>query len=484
MTLNMKRIALAAACLLCLALTIPMAAQNKKVCPKDNGQALVNPGMGWMLFYYSNVLENYGSKLAPSDIVEDFPGMSTVFLRLPWSFLEPEKDHFNWEIIDTPAQRWLEKGRQVAFCITATENWTRQGTPQWVFDEGAKYYEIGKFTEVDYDDPVFLAAVEHLVEKLAERYDGDPAVAFMAIGAYGMWGEGHTVRTTPTHGRTWGFESQKRIIDIYTRHFKKTQLCISDDYAGHNDRRARFPITDYAKSQGVTIKDDSILVMNPPDSWYHGGMAQLFWPELPVILEHEHYGISTKFKAWDPELLLKAVEEYHASLLSIHWWPREFLEANKDAIERINRRIGYRINLTEAEWPSEIRLNESFHIKSAWKNQGVAPCYGGGYPCFTIKDKKGGILAVLVDTEFNVKDLGVDAPGEGVPFRRDLEFTVARVFTDAFGSFSRTCPTGKAELYFSVGTAYGSPTLALPYKSDDGHKRYYLGEITLAPASH
>ncbi len=91
-------------------------AQNRKALPEDNGMALVNPGMGWMVFYYSNVLENYGSKLEPSDIVEDFPGMSTVFLRLPWSFVEPEKDKFNWEIIDTPAQRWLEKGRQVAFC--------------------------------------------------------------------------------------------------------------------------------------------------------------------------------------------------------------------------------------------------------------------------------------------------------------------------------------------------------------------------------
>ncbi|MBQ1649136.1 MAG: beta-galactosidase, partial [Bacteroidales bacterium] len=248
---------LAAACLFLGFCRTPLAAQTRKAFPEDNGKALVNPGMGWMLYYYSNILDTYGSRLEPSDVVADFPGMSTVFLRLPWSFLEPEKDRFNWEIIDTPAQRWLEKGYQVAFCITATENWTRQGTPQWVFDEGAKYYEVGGFTEVDYDDPIFLAAVEHMVEKMAARYDGDPAVAFFAIGAYGMWGEGHTVRTTPNHGHSWGFETQKKYIDIYTRHFKKTQLCISDDYPGHSDRRARFPITDYAKSKGVTIKDDS-----------------------------------------------------------------------------------------------------------------------------------------------------------------------------------------------------------------------------------
>ena len=65
----------------------------------------------------------------------------------------------------------------MAFCISATENWTRQGTPQWVFDEGAKYYEVNGFLEVDYDDPVYLKAVDHFVEKMAERYDGDPNVA-------------------------------------------------------------------------------------------------------------------------------------------------------------------------------------------------------------------------------------------------------------------------------------------------------------------
>ena len=90
---------LAAACLFLGFCRTPLAAQTRKAFPEDNGKALVNPGMGWMLYYYSNILDTYGSRLEPSDVVADFPGMSTVFLRLPWSFLEPEKDRFNWEII-------------------------------------------------------------------------------------------------------------------------------------------------------------------------------------------------------------------------------------------------------------------------------------------------------------------------------------------------------------------------------------------------
>lgn len=55
-----------------------------------------------------------------------------MYLRIPWSFVEPEEGKFNWEILDTPAQRWIQSGKKVAFRITSTENWTRQGTPQWV----------------------------------------------------------------------------------------------------------------------------------------------------------------------------------------------------------------------------------------------------------------------------------------------------------------------------------------------------------------
>ncbi|MCD6395666.1 MAG: hypothetical protein J7M40_19450, partial [Planctomycetes bacterium] len=59
------------------------------VHPEDTGAALVNPAMGWTMHFYSNVTRNYGSKLAPSDTLDDFPGVSTVYLRLPWSYIEP-----------------------------------------------------------------------------------------------------------------------------------------------------------------------------------------------------------------------------------------------------------------------------------------------------------------------------------------------------------------------------------------------------------
>jgi hypothetical protein len=67
--------------------------------PVDTGEPLVNPDMGWTMHFYSNVPTHYGSKLEPSDTLDDFPGLSTVYLRVPWAFVEPEEGKFNWALL-------------------------------------------------------------------------------------------------------------------------------------------------------------------------------------------------------------------------------------------------------------------------------------------------------------------------------------------------------------------------------------------------
>ena len=446
--------------------------------PIDNKKALVNPDMGWTMHYYSNVITNYGSKLEPSDTLDDFPGISTVYLRVPWSFIELEEGKFNWELLDTPAQRWIEKGKRVAFRITASESWMKYATPEWVKDAGAKGYEVkwkeNSLWEPKYDDPIFLEKVENFVSAMAKRYDGKPYVDFVDVGHFGMWGEGHTHLTGQFE---YPLEVKKKHIDIYLKHFKNTLLCISDDFAGSTKPGKNFPITDYAFSKGVTIRDDSILVSKAPRQWYHAEMAQQFWPTLPVILEHQHYGASLKSGAWDKDLFLQSVEDYHASYMSIHWWPRILLEENREVIDKINLRMGYRIHLNEITWPQKVHAGEVFRIQSDWSNVGVAPCYKGGFPCFTIKDKKGGIISVLVDEQINVRELQTGAPQDKHSKKIISEFTVGSQFEDQVKTFSRNVQTGTFEIFVSVGHEDGTPVYELPYGQNDGFKRYKVGQI-------
>ena len=465
--------------------------QQELVVPKDHGKALVNPLMGWTMHFYSNSVTNYGSKLEPSDTLEDFPGLATVYLRVPWAYIEAEEGKFNWELLDTPAQRWIDKGKRVAFRITAQESSIRYATPEWVVNAGAKGYNWGKdnsLWEPDFNDPVFLEKLENFVSAMARRYDGNSNVDFVDIGSFGLWGEGHTLHSTHI---VYGLDVIGKHIDLHCKYFKQTLLCISDDFVGADAPGNSFPITDYALSKGVTIRDDSILVQNfglpmpsweqtaKPAPWYHAEMAQKFWPSLPVILEHEHYGSSVKRKAWNKDDFLKSIEDYHASYMSIHWWPREFLDANRDVIDKMNLRLGYRVQLKSIKWPKEVHLGKSFTVNADWVNAGVAPCYPGGFPCITLKDSKGGIFSVLVDESFNVKALKVAEPGKAPALPQKSEFTIAPAYKDPRRNTFRAALPGDYTVFISVGKQDGTPTLELPYEESDGHKRYQIGKIKI-----
>ena len=233
-----------------------------------------------------------------------------------------------------------------------------------------------------------------------------------------------------------------------------------------------FPETDYALQHGVTLRDDSIMVWPPPKHWYHAEMAQAFWPSLPVILEHDHLGSSIIRKAWDGDRLLKAVEDYHASYLSIHWWPQEYLEKNRATIDKINRRIGYRLQLREMSWPKTVTIGQPFKVESTWANAGVAPCLPGGFLAMTLKDAKGGIVSVLSDEGFDVRSLEVGKADQVPTKSRSCEFTV--------GEFAPVTQPGEYDVYVSVGQRDGTPTIALPLPDDDGQHRYKVGRVVLA----
>ena len=136
--------------------------------PTDNGKALINPDMGWCAYFYSCRTGNYGYFLEPSDTLEWFPGVSVVYMRLPWVFIEPEEGKFNFGVLDTPAQRFIDKGKQIAIRITCTEHWIPWATPKWVKDKGAKGTQFhirkgpvpdGPCWEPDYLDPIFLISL-------------------------------------------------------------------------------------------------------------------------------------------------------------------------------------------------------------------------------------------------------------------------------------------------------------------------------------
>ncbi len=447
---------------------------------QDNGAALCNPGMGWVLHYYDNVPAHY-------DTVDDFPGLTVVYLRIPWSYLEPEEGRFCWSVLDTPAQRWIAKGKQIALRISCSESWTRYATPEWVEKAGAKGFnfrpgagvqEDGPYWEPDYNDPIFLEKLDRFLAALADRYDGHPDVAWIDVGSFGVWGEGHTFHSS---GIRYSADTVIRHIDLHRKHFTRTLLAANDDYVmTENGEKA----IAYARDAGLTLRDDSIMVQPRPKSYFHAEMAQDFWPRLPVILESEHYGPSKNRAAWgDGSMYVRAMFEYHASYASIHWWPREFLDECRPLIDRMHRRLGYRLLPLEVSYPARQPRTAPLTLTSTWCNDGVAPCHGGGHPALTLKDAQGGIVAVCVDEQADVRTLPVrevelkgpaadEAVDENLPPPPTVTWKAALCLPFQL-------QPGKYQVYLSVGDKTGSPVIALPLDGDDGQRRYRVGEITI-----
>jgi hypothetical protein len=449
-------------------------AQTVRVMPSDTGEALVNPGMGWALHHYDNDLVHYGLELQPSDTVDDFPGASVVYLRLAWSYVEPEEGRFNWSVVDTPAQRWIAKGKKVAFRFSCSESDPQQpyATPEWVRKAGAKGYFFvpgegvsanGKNWEPDFDDAVFLAKLDAFLAAAGARYDGNPEVAFIDLGSFGVWGEGHTFWSTRI---PYSAATLRRHIDLYRKHFPHTVVAVNDDFAGQGRGRE---VIGYGRDARMTLRDDSILVEPGALAYKSASMAPDFWPTVPVILEMEHFGPSRDRGVWgDGGKYLEAVEAYHASYVTVHWYPREFLAANRELVARINRRLGYRLQLVEASWPAEVHAGTIFPLSYKLRNGGVAPCLPGGRPAITLKDAKGGIAGVFADDEFDVREMPVGAPGQAESRPRQVDFRIPP---------ANILKPGEYSVYFSVGSATGTPQISLPLAAGDGERRYQLGMI-------
>ncbi|MBT3377102.1 MAG: DUF4832 domain-containing protein [Lentisphaerae bacterium] len=226
--------------LLLLALGLSAAEPTPLVTvrPSDTGEALLNPGMGWVFHHYDNTIRGYGPPLGRQYAGEDFPGLSVAYLRLAWSYLEPEEGVFNWGIVDGVAQRYIDAGRDIAFRFTCFETEIPFATPEWVKDAGAEGYwwvhKKGCVTgpeadpkarwEPDYDDPIFLEKLDRFLAAAAARYDGAAHVAFVDIGSLGVWGEGHPC------ARDYPLTTYKRHIDLHFEHFQQTLLVGMDDW--------------------------------------------------------------------------------------------------------------------------------------------------------------------------------------------------------------------------------------------------------------
>jgi len=499
-----------------IAIAIPAFADNVTVRPKATDEALINPDMGFVYYKYSNRLWAYGINTPTEDTLDWFPGCSTAYMRVLWNDIEPEEGEYRWDLFDSAAQNWIAKGKKIAFRIICC-NQTETAAPQFVRDAGAKGYWFEYKTDTvpggkmpprwapAYDDPVFLAKLENFVKAFAGRYDGDPGVAFVDVGSFGLYGEGHVGRDgQPWLAKPENSAERERLakihLDLWKRLMPNTYIVVSDDIAGggwlkDKDGKplADHPILAYCRSQGIGLRDDSIMCSLPPNSWLSDGFARKFAPTLPVVLETGHCISLIGGPKWDADKYVDCVEAYQASYMSIHDFPDVHLGQCREQIERINRILGYRFELREVLYLDEVKIGEKFEIGSTWVNVGVAPKTKSATLAWSLLNPDGTVAWCVTDNSFDFKSLepklkGVEKPRNvATPCRFGYSKRIPvpdncvvwarkaeRKFPDTFSPLK----PGVYTLAVSVGSRQGTPEIALPLGGQVGAtRRYAIGRV-------
>ncbi|MFW5831876.1 MAG: hypothetical protein ACOCVA_06470 [Prolixibacteraceae bacterium] len=374
----------------------------------DTVRPLANPDKGW----YHHLIDNgtWRYEVRNDSIFDAFPGMDHIYLRLAWSYLDPEEKKFDWSLIDNAIDKYVPKGYGVSFRVTCKE---RRGveeggvnqkidgviyaTPKWVRDAGAKGVEVvskgGALTwSPDWDDPVFLEKLDNFHRVFSERYCNEPWVRYVDIGSIGDYGEGHTNPSTkipPT------VEEIKANIDVYLKNYKNTQLVVADGWFFWNkpENEAQ-ELYDYAVERGISVRDDSPMVewwLNKNfDTWSisHPHFYDPLYKEKPIVFELQHYGnvkadgnwlgkngseIIPEYNVSGAEIFRNALKIMHTTYIGYHGYVEEFLTDNPDLAEELLNLCGY--------WyfPKSVHIAEfdddnlSFEIE--WLNKGVAPAY-------------------------------------------------------------------------------------------------------------
>jgi hypothetical protein len=263
------------------------------------------------------------------------------------------------------------------------------------------YYRRGESTGPDgpwepvFDDPVFLDKLDHFLQAFAARYDGRPWLRYVDIGSIGDWGEGHTHSGSQL---AYDFNQRRPHVDLHCKHFRKTQLVISDDFVysiGDLDQRQR--MHQYIVERGIAYRDDSILVdyyVRAHGSTWTVRSPEFFadtWQRTPQVLELQHYATVKKDGNWNarpgssaalhgagksgPDYFRGAMELLHATYIGYHGDARQWLDDNPETTVELLNRCGYWYFLHGVRVPKTWSPGESTAIALTWENRGVAPAY-------------------------------------------------------------------------------------------------------------
>jgi len=338
---------------------------------EKSGGAILNPGQGWIL---------YG---LPTNHTADVLVLgTTAYHRFEWAEINPQENVYNWTPIDNAIARWAQYNKQYSFGVMSVNtHGSERTTPKWVFDKGAKY-TMGNgeneswsspnriFYIPVWDDPIYVAACKKFTQALAERYDGNPNIAFIEIRNYGNWGEMHMWPFDQHTKDLTAAQVQSLLIQPYIDSFKKTKLTICWGPSPLNSS-----INHWLVDNGIGLRLDGI--MGDQQSTGHSGNGDVLSMAIgktPIVWEF--LGASYSFIVentnlpWNDDRFMNNIKTNKPNYIGMGWDSQYMLNRKPVLVREAANLMGFNFSVTTVRYDNMI-IGETQEITLSIENSGV-----------------------------------------------------------------------------------------------------------------
>ena len=208
----------------------------------------------------------------------------------------------------------------------------------------------------------FLSGFEELMKRLGSRYDADPRLGIIDIGAYGLAGEWYCEKNLC--GEPITDANARRLLSAAAKAFPSKYLVV-----GFSEKPAELA----AKiSPRIGVRWDCVGGRLPITLGYLPKSMQDVWRHAPVVGEWCNAPDVTAAQGVDN------VRDLHLSMLSTGNFPRRYDQldvAEQAAFRQAYISSGFRYTVTSVNAPISAPPGSNIDVTISIKNSGVAPTY-------------------------------------------------------------------------------------------------------------
>ncbi len=354
----------------------------QRVRPTESKKYILNPHKGTTTFQRFNGDPIYrgnkwSDKIGPIEFPSfkgslnnpRYPDTTISYCRWTWMVIEPTLNGYRWDIIDGALNAAKQRGQTLQVRL---QPYIHSHRPAWYESHGGTL----NGNDIDHNNPVYLKYWGKLIRAFATRYDGHPQLESFDVAYGGDFGEGGG-NTSP--------ENAAKLIDIYFKSFKKTQLVtmLGTDgcrYAFEKFNRPigwRIDCIGDMRADGWGDVPDHLAWTHMldvyPKSLHTIGNVKDAWKTSPITMETCWTVGHWKKMGWDIDFIIEQILMYKASV----FMPKSCYipSAWQNKIEEMNKRLGYRFVMRQLTMPLEASPKTRIPITVFLDNLGVAPIY-------------------------------------------------------------------------------------------------------------